>query len=184
MKKALKTVIIAVAFTLVFILSFSMFGCEKQRIKNELIEFDKQYYAIAEWNELKTLGAKLKEMGQVFYSDTTEVEEMNNIEQKILDLEETISEKLRSLKIPAPLDEFYQKKLQQISYDMQIATAGIQDYENFKQGKQQTGDNEKMLKENKELRGKVDKLYWECDTIRREVYREYGLDDLLTKYQE
>jgi hypothetical protein len=179
-----KNIKVIVALFFIFILSFSMFGCEKQRIKNELIEFDKQYYAITEWKEMKALNDKIKGMGQVFYSDTSAIEEIDNTAQKLLKATEIAVEKLRALKIPAPLDEFYQKKLQQLSYNMQILSESIQDYKNFKQGKWSPSDNEKMIKDTKELDDKAEKLYWECDTIRREVYREYGLDDLLTKYQE
>jgi len=184
MKNQLKNITIIIVLVLVFILSFFMFGCEKQKIKNELIEFDKQYYAIAEWDELKILDNKLQEFGQVFYNDVSTVEEVNNIEQKVLDLEEILLEKLRSLEIPEPLDEFYQKKIQQLSYDMQRQSISIQDYENFKQGNWVPEDNEKMHKTSDELSDKIEKLYWECDTIRREVYRKYGLDDLLIKYQK
>ena len=62
--------------------------------------------------------------------------------------------KFKSLTIPKPLDEFYYKKIEQFN-----AT--------------ETGTLDKATE-----------LQLEAQKIQREVYREYGLDDLIQKWQE
>ena len=51
MKNQLSKITISVVLVLVLILSLFMFGCGKQKIKDELIEFDKQYYSVTGGSE-------------------------------------------------------------------------------------------------------------------------------------
>ena len=81
------------------------------------------------------------------------------------------------------MDVFYQKKLEQFANSLQGNKNFISDYENWKKGTWTVEE----YKKNEEMRiiynKKAGDLNLECDQIRSEVYKEYGLDDLLLKYQ-
>ncbi|MCE5329859.1 hypothetical protein LLG07_05970, partial [bacterium] len=186
MKNQLSKITTSTVLVLVLILSLFMFGCGKQEIKNELIEFDKQYYSVTGGSEAAKEIAKLEEEVLQKFGDSidykTEGEEYVASLKKINGYLEDISEDFKNIKIPEKMDVFYQKKLEQFANSLQGNKNFISDYENWKKG---TWTNEEY-KKNEELRiiynKKADDLNLECNQIRSEVYKEYGLDDLLLKY--
>lgn len=184
--KKIKTKLISLALLIfTFILSFSMFGCEEQRTKAELIEFDKQYYNMTEetQQELDNLSEELKKFGSTI-DYATEGSEYINIIKKQSDLVERRVNGLNVLKIPESMDEFYRKKIQQWDSLITANSIIIHDFDIWESNSLTTEVHQQNQKEIKEVTEKEEKLYWECDKIRREVYRKYDLDDLLTKYQE
>jgi hypothetical protein len=73
--------------------------------------------------------------------------------------------KFKSLNIPEPLDEFYYKKIEQFNNtEMAFISTKLEDVET--------------------LAKEIKKAQLEASKLQREVYREYGLDDLINKWQE
>jgi hypothetical protein len=188
MKNQLSKITISVVIVLVLILSLFMFGCGKEKIKDGLIEFDKQYYSITGGSEAAKEIAKLEEEVSKKFGDSidykTEGEDYVASLKKITEYLEDISEDFSNIKIPKKMDVFYQKKLEQFANSLQGNKNFVSDYENWKKG---TWTDEEY-KKNEEMRiiynKKAGDLNLECNQIRSEVYKEYGLDDLLLKYQQ
>lgn len=188
MKNQLSKITISVVIVLVLILSLFMFGCGKEKIKDELIEFDKQYYSITNGSEAAKEIAKLEEEASKKFGDSidykTEGEDYVAYLKKAHGYREEILEDLKNIKIPKKMDVFYQKKLEQI-VNLSLGNESlISDYENWKKG---TWTDEEFQK-SEDMRTiyyeTVGDLNLECNQIRSEVYKEYGLDDLLLKYQQ
>jgi len=188
---------------IILVSTFILFGCEKQRIKNEIIQFDKEYWDIAEGYliEIETFG---EEYSRIVKNDPDTME-IKTIEKVIELQEDYISyysnyiKTFRGFHIPEPMDEFYYKKLEQFDNALKSITTGLNalnikkysleliinnktvsdgsienSIENYKQ----------LLEECEDYDDRVFSLGLECDKLRREVYREYGLEDLLDKWQQ
>ena len=160
MKKVL--MIVAVVATII-IISLTT-GCLIQeniklnKTKEEIIKFDEEYWKIyEEWGQPQIDGSK---------SHDDLISAIKKIQK---DHSEYIL-KFKSINIPKPLDEFYYKKIEQFnSYQMVLIKAS---------------NSETTAKELETLVKETNELQLEANKIQRAVYREYGLDDLITKWQK
>jgi len=114
---------------IILVSTFILFGCEKQRIKNEIIQFDKEYWDIAEGYliEIETFG---EEYSRIVKNDPDTME-IKTIEKVIELQEDYISyysnyiKTFRGFHIPEPMDEFYYKKLEQFDNALKSITTGL-----------------------------------------------------------
>jgi hypothetical protein len=216
--KKLTVILIIATITIMFLLST---GCEKQRLKNEIVEFDEAYWNLASEFEVENEKSinKLNNLQQNYqqYKQNDDVSvTINKLNSNIEGLKQAIEIKndfleyyltyisdFRALKIPSPLDDFYYKKLETFNKNVEAIQTEIKfnsadlswselmrdglknkDYSNIDYVEEISNIGDELLKETERLYNEIGDLQIECDKIRREVYREYGLDDLLTKWQE
>ena len=126
--------------------------------RQEIIKFDEEYWEIAEeYTPLQEENnKKLKDLiRDVENNPNLDYSPASkNLTDKINKDYSEYIQKFKSLTIPNPLDEFYYKKIEQ-----------------FNAFQSQNTDKGQALRV-------------EAMQIQREVYREYGLDDLIQKWQE
>ncbi len=205
MKKYL-ILIILIALTLSAMFSI---GCEKQRIKNELVQFDNDYWKISK---------ELMYYDENFINDIRYLEEKdpnfanNNNTRKIINLiedyqaeyEEYIGN-FKEIHIPEPLDNFYYIKLDQFDSYWNSNKAYIQYCQviinknnyineaidnNYTEEKamgvinnfNESRDN--FYEDYGDYGDEGSDLYSRCNQLQREIYREYDLDNLIDKWQQ
>lgn len=208
----MKTYKIFLITIITLIIALSFLGCEKQRIKKEIIQFDKEYYEIAQ---------QIIEKSNKFNEELKELEKKDpgmmtvEVTEKLIKLLEKSNEdysdyinKFRNLHIPEPLDDFYYKKLEQFDNYYKAHVKWIEAIESRKQflqyldytvdyevseyiAKETLEDLEDLNDDFKDLLNKSDEYFdkayqfsMECSKIQREVYREFSLDDLIDKWQQ
>ncbi len=169
MKKYLTIIILIL---LIFVIPLSV-SCEKQKVKKEIIQFDQKYWEISDDSKNRQLANEI--------SNNHKMQKWNACERLLKELmqnhERFISE-FKKLHIPEPLDDFYYTKLQQLDSFKQGNLIWLFFYEN-NMGTFNIYDSERA----EDYFKKADDLWFEGSKIRREVYREYGLDDLIDKWQ-
>ena len=129
-----------------------------EAVRQEIIKFDEEYWEIAEEYRLLIEGNNKKIDSLIKGAENNPGLDyspaMENLADKITKDYSKYIQKFKSLTIPNPLDEFYYKKIEQ-----------------FNAFQSQNTDKGQALR--------VDAMQ-----IQREIYREYGLDDLIQKWQE
>ncbi len=168
-----KYLIIIILITSIFIALLSI-GCEKQRVKNEIIQFDREYYEVVDHQKYRQQIDDINNNHEMQKWDECE----RTLKELMQDQERFISE-FRKLSIPEPFDDFYHIKIQQLDYFRRGNLIWLFFYEN-----NMNTFNDKDYDRSEDYFKKADDLWFESDKIRREVYREYGLDDLIYKWQE
>jgi len=160
------------------------------KTKEEIIKFDGEYWKVSEEYEAKQ---------DEYYKDLEKIPDSNlskndwvsikNIEEKNHKWYSDYIEKFKSLNIPKPLDEFYYKKMEQFNNFINASRVYIDrcniiitNWDNWSV----TLDDRINELDNK-IESYADKgteQRLEAQKLQREIYREYGLDDLITKWQD
>ena len=111
MKKALM-IVVAMAIVIITCLTTGCFiqeNIELNKIKEEIIKFDEEYWKIAkEWVQWQEEGSKSTD------ETISDDEVVSNFKKYQEDYAEDIL-KFKSINIPKPLDEFYYKKIEQFN---------------------------------------------------------------------
>jgi len=184
-----KYLLFSIIFIIIFILLLST-GCEKQRIKNEIIKFDEEYYE----NVQEAVNYDNKfwiDLGKAIPDNEppslSGLRKAKKLLENYLDNYDEYIYSFRNLHTPEPLDDFYYEKLEQFDYYRKyiyIFLEATNDYIFYKeQGINYIPDDLiGKFDERDEYFEKASRKSLDCDRIRREVYREYGLDDLIDKW--
>lgn len=192
-----KFIFIFIIFTLIFILLLTS-GCFNQekiefnKTKKELIKFDEKYWAEAEKYRIKE-EEYTKDLEKIDTSNISKISkqdwiDIKNIKKNQIKLYSDYIEKFKSLDIPSPLDEFYYKKIEQFDnfvkvyhIDLTLSELMIDYWDNWNDTVSDRTDD--LMNEGKSYSNKGRELQLEAQKIQREVYRKYGLDDLIKKWQ-
>ncbi len=199
MKKFISIFLLTI-LSLVVLLSI---GCEKQMVKNEIIQFDEEYWEINEdWkNTFEKMNNDIEILNR---SDTEPIDRIEGTIELLEELKENHNNRLKIFKklhIPEPLDGFYYKKLEQLEkYEMglikeiesknklKVLALLIPVGEDKNLPSKETIENymadiEELNNESIKYYDEDKELERECDMMQREVYRENGLDDLIYRWQ-
>ena len=184
MKKQLVAMVLLVP---ILLLSFLISGCVDQDLKNKLIEYDEQYYAILHESPQGKEMFILRDETQQIYSTVTnftitEVEKVELNMKKLKKDYEYIIRSLENLKVPEPMKAIHQKTIQDYEDYILIASIAVDTFEGWKEG---SLTDEKYLQNDKEVQDLSKHtliLEQELTKLMREIYGKYGLDYLLTKY--
>ncbi len=137
-------------------------------IRDEIIEFDKEYNRITEEfnNEIDSLNDSSNSK-----EGSTEL-----LEQKI-ELTEDFKNEFQKLRMPEPLDDFYYLKLEELDWV-------LKEREHLRlmiviNPPEDSSLASSLFEDWGELKEKIDNLKLEANKEKRKVYREYDLDDLL-----
>ncbi|MHB8278030.1 MAG: hypothetical protein ACYDIA_10315 [Candidatus Humimicrobiaceae bacterium] len=198
--KKLTFILIILILTSILLTSsgcFTQKNIEFNKAKQEIIKFDEEYFKISKENtlleeefeksldEIRSNQEKHQDSKNLLYQDR--LEEKNLFERFEKDCSEYIL-KFKSINIPKPLDEFYYKLIEALnayktsfSKSLQVLNLSISNWDSMNE--ETIKEMDTLDKEAEDYYKKGVELELEPGKILREVYREYGLDGLLTKWQ-
>ncbi|MHB8276162.1 MAG: hypothetical protein ACYDIA_00705 [Candidatus Humimicrobiaceae bacterium] len=201
--KKLTFILIILILTSILLTSSGCFiqkNIEFNKAKQEIIKFDEEYWKIAEEYMLlkEKYGKSLYEIisnlekhqgnKNLLYQDT--LEQKNLAEESYKNYSGYIL-KFKSINIPKPLDEFYYKKIEEFnalqtgdSKYSQLLDLYIFKRDSDSINEETIKELNTLSKEEEDYKKKAGEIRLEADKIQREVYREYGLDDLINKWQK
>ncbi len=164
-------------------------------------EISKKLSSIPDDKPLDAAGEDINKALAIVSENISNNKEIVKIRNDDLEYYSTYIQNFKSLNIPEPLDEFYIKKIEQLNKSVKSrqllisATSRHIDLlevaeSSIKRNKFDSDlvekiaeDRDKLFEESKNLSEEAANLGLECDKLQREVYREYGLDDLINKWQ-
>ena len=143
---------------------------EYLNIRDEIIEFDKEYNRMAE-----EFNNKKSSLDDNFGSDSKKeaIEFLNQLEE----LTVNFKNEFQKLRTPEPLDDFYYLKLEELDWVLKEYEHIALMFEINPSKDSFIGLN--LIEDWGDQKVKIDNLKLEADKEKRKVYREYDLDDLL-----